>query len=281
MRSASSPQIARRALRHRHLHNLNRQVVAPESVNEKLRLPHSQLRHDIRLHRRSSRRRQRQHRHRTRTVAQPRQILPQHPVVGPEVMPPLRNAVRFVNCNQRGLALRQHLWKPRHPQSLRRNEQKVQRPLQIVEARLSRHSPIQPRVNPRHTQPKRRKFRHLVFHQRNQRRNHQRRSAQRNRRQLVAERLARPGRHHQQQIAPVNRSATHLLLVRAKPRKPKHRPQQFSQIFRIVWSGQNESAQRIKLNRDIKRSLIQLYRTGIEFSIRRQTASGTQRIRTI
>ena len=82
--------------------------------------------------------------------AQRRQPLPQHPVIRPEVMPPLRNAVRLINGNQRQRPLRQHLRKSRHPQPLRRNKQELQRPLQIIHARLPRHAPLQPGMDPRH-----------------------------------------------------------------------------------------------------------------------------------
>ena len=150
------------------------------------------------------------------------QILPQHPIVGPEVMPPLRNAMRLINRNQRRFALRQHLRKPRHPQPLRRNKQKLQLALQIVDAGLPRHRPVQAGVNSRYTQPQRGELCRLVFHQRNQRRNHQRGSAQRNRRQLVAQRFSRARGHHQQQVAAYQRGGTHGLLVCPESRKPKH-----------------------------------------------------------
>ena len=158
-------------------------------------------------------------------------MLPQHPVIRPEIVSPLRNAMRLVNRDQRQPLLGQHLRKPRHPQPLRSNKKKLQLTAQVIHASLPRHRPIQPRVNPRHLQPQRPQLRRLVFHQRNQRRNHQRRPAPCNRRQLVAQALPRPRRHHQQQVSPLDRRAAHRLLACPEPGKPKHRPQQLLQIF--------------------------------------------------
>src|SRR6516165_6193682 len=45
------------------------------------------------------------------TTAQHGQVLPQHPVVGPEIVAPLRNAMRLVNRDQRQSAPGQHLRK--------------------------------------------------------------------------------------------------------------------------------------------------------------------------
>ena len=64
-------------------------------------------------------------------------------------------------------------------------------------------------------------------------RDHQRRSAQRNRRQLVAERLAEAGRHHQQQVAPRDGRAADRLLIGAKARKAEDRAQQLGELNRL------------------------------------------------
>ena len=138
--------------------------------------------------------------------------------------------MRLVNGNQRKLLLPQHLRKPRHPQPLWRNEKELQCSLQIVRACLPRHTAVQPGVNARHVEPQRGQLGRLVFHQRNQRRDDQRRPATRDGWQLVAEALPRPRRHHEQQVSPINRGAAHCLLACPEPGKPKHRPQQLFQI---------------------------------------------------
>ena len=54
------------------------------------------------------------------------QVLAEHAVVRPEIVAPLRNAVRFVDGDEGGLALRQHFGKARHPEPFRRDEEKLQ-----------------------------------------------------------------------------------------------------------------------------------------------------------
>ena len=133
-------------------------------------------------------------------------------------------------------------------------------PLQVVHAGLPRHAAVEAGVNARDAQSQRRELGRLVFHQRNQRRDHQRRAAQRNRRQLIAERLAKARRHHQQQIAPVNCRAADRLLIRPEARKAKDRLQQFSQLnligrrIRFGWSRQEKKAQGAEISAKIARS---------------------------
>ncbi len=95
--------------------------------------------------------RQRQYRSRT----QRRQVLAQHPVIGTEVVAPLRDAMRFVDGDQGRLALGQHLAKAGNPQPLRRNEEELQCTLQIIHADLTRLGAVQAGVNPPHAQAKR------------------------------------------------------------------------------------------------------------------------------
>jgi hypothetical protein len=124
--------------------------------------------------------------------------------------------MRFVNRDQRRLALGQHLAEARHAQPLRRNEEELQAAIQVIHAGLPRLRPAEAGVNPPHSQAKQQELGCLVLHQSDEWRDDQSRSAQRNRRQLVAERLAKAGRHHQQQIAPRDGRATDRLLIGAK-----------------------------------------------------------------
>ena len=191
----------RRPHRHRHFHNLNRQVVTPKAMNKLRRSSHSKLRNNVSLHGRRSRRRQRQHRRSLPfAIASPqlRQSLAQHAVIRPKIMAPLRNTVRLINSNQRKRALRQHLRKSGNPQPLRSNKKELKIAIEIVRTRLPRSSAVHAGMNPRHLEPKRNELRSLVFHQRNQRRNHQRGTAASKRGKLIAQALARARRHHQQ-----------------------------------------------------------------------------------
>ena len=176
-------------------------------------------------------------------AAQAGQMLAQHAVVGPEVVAPLRDAVRLVDGDQRQLALGQHLGEAGHAQPLRRDEEKLQRALQIIHAGLAGHAAVKAGVNPRHSQAQRGELGGLVVHQRDQRRDHQRRAAARQRRQLIAERLAGAGGHHQQQVAPLDGGAAHRLLIGAKAREAKGGAQKLNEIIRIEGSGQMASAQ--------------------------------------
>ena len=207
-------------------------------MNELKRLDRSQLLQNVGLHGGRCGGRQRHH----RRGPQRWQVLPDHPVVRPEVVSPLRDAVCLVDGDQRGLALGQHLAEARHPQTLGRNEEELQVSLQIVHACLPRLRPVQAGVNPPHAEAQRRQLGSLVFHQRNQRADDQRRSSQRNRRQLIAQRLAKAGRHHQQQVAPRNRRAANRLLIRPEAGKSKDRAQQFCQFVRIGGSRQKKKA---------------------------------------
>jgi hypothetical protein len=148
--------------------------------------------------------------------------------------------MRLVNGDQGGLALGQHLAEARHPQPLRRNEEELQRPLQVLHAGLPRHAAIEAGVNPAHPEAQRGELGRLVFHQRNQRADDQGRPSQRNGRQLVAERLAKAGRHHQQQVAPLDSRPANRLLICPEARKPEDRAQQLGKLDRIGGSRQKK-----------------------------------------
>ena len=173
----------------------------------------------------------------------------------------------FVNGDQRRLALGQHLAEARHAQPLRRNEEELQAAIQVIHASLPRLRPVEAGVNPPHPQAERQELGRLILHQRNQRADDQSRSAQRNRRQLVAERLAKAGRHHQQQVAPRNGRAADRLLIGAEARKAEDRAQQLVQLnrfdrrIRIGWSRQWKMVEARRITAQEARSAsFQLYR---------------------
>jgi len=141
--------------------------------------------------------------------------------------------MRLVNGHQRQLPLHQHLRKSGNPQPFRRNKEELQTSVEIVHAGLAGHGAIQTRVDAGHAQPQRIQLGGLIVHQCNQRRDHQRGAFPRQRRQLVAERLSRARRHHQQQVASGNGRAADRLLVGAKALKAKDRSQQFNGIARF------------------------------------------------
>ena len=72
----------------------------------------------------------------------------------------------------------------------------------------------------------------LVLHQRDERRDHERQVVAHQRRQLIAERLARAGGHHHQRVAAVQRSGHRLLLAGAKAVEAEGRAQGVASIHR-------------------------------------------------
>ncbi len=104
--------------RRRHLHNFNGEILAAEPINESGGLGHSQLRGDVVLYPRCSRRCECNDRRRTQCGKK----LPQHAIVRTKIMAPLGDAVSLVNCDQAGFAPGQHFNKTGDPQPLRRNE---------------------------------------------------------------------------------------------------------------------------------------------------------------
>jgi hypothetical protein len=71
---------------------------------------------------------------------------------------------------------------------------------------------------------------HLIFHQGNQRTNHQCGSAARQPRKLIAQALPRSGRHHQKNIPAIDNRLAHFLLVGAELPEAKGLMQQIVQI---------------------------------------------------
>ena len=80
--------------------------------------------------------------------------------------------------------------------------------------------------------------RHLILHQRDERRNHQRQPWQKGRRQLIAERLPLPRRHDRHRIAPRQHGANDGFLARPERRKPEPFVELSSQI--IHWEAESE-----------------------------------------
>ena len=150
---------------------------------------------------------------------QRRQVLAEHAVVGPEIVAPLRDAVRLVDGDQRRLALGQHLREAGDAQALRRDEEELQRAVEVVDAGLARGGAVAAGVDALHGEAALLELGHLIFHQGDQRADHQRGAAARDAGQLVAERLAGAGRHHQQDVAAVDHGLADGLLAGAEGRE--------------------------------------------------------------
>src|SRR5205823_5524480 len=105
------------------LDDLDANVRAAKSMNEARRSTKPELTGDVILHRGRCGCGERDHRCRSKQ----RKTLTEHAVVRAEVMTPLRNAMRFIDRHERGLATCEHLWKARHLQALGCDEEEIER----------------------------------------------------------------------------------------------------------------------------------------------------------
>ena len=88
-------------------------------------------------------------------------------------------------------------------------------------------------MDARHAQVECSELGDLVFHECDQRRDHESRPAEGDGGKLVAERLPCPGGHDQQQVAAIDGGAAHGLLVGAEAREAEDRLQKLGEVFRI------------------------------------------------
>jgi hypothetical protein len=95
--------------------------------------------------------------------------------------------MRLVDGDERRLAAREHLRESRHAQPLGRDEEVIEIAREIRLARLARREPRPAGVNALRREAALRELRDLVFHQRDERADHERRAAAREPRELIAE----------------------------------------------------------------------------------------------
>ena len=100
-----------------------------------------------------------------------------------------------------GLRLASISGKPGDAQALRRDEEELQVAVEVVDAGLARGGAVAPGVDALHREVALLELGHLIFHQGDQRTDHQRGAAARHGGQLVAQRLAGAGGHDQQDVA--------------------------------------------------------------------------------
>ena len=146
------------------------QVRAVEARHEHLGALEVELLHDVPPHPLRRRRRQRQQRRLRKQLAE----LPQVPVVRPELVPPLRDAVCLVDGDQAHPQPAQEAPKPLDSQPLRRDVEYLDESLSDLP-----HHPLDvPQRKGAVDEPRRDAIRvqpvHLVLHQRDQRRDNQR-----------------------------------------------------------------------------------------------------------
>ena len=125
--------------------------------------------------------------------------------------------MRLVDGDEGRLSLGQHFGEARHAQPFGGDEQELQAAVQVVYARLARGAALTARMNALHCETPLLELCNLVFHQGDQRANHQRGSTTRDPRQLIAQRFARSGRHNQQHVFPVDGRLADRFLIRPEP----------------------------------------------------------------
>lgn len=165
-------------------------------------------------------------------------MLAEHAVVGAKVVAPLRDAVRLVDGDESGRTFREHLGKAGNTQALGSDKQEVECTGEVVGAGLAGDGAVKAGVDARNAEVECGEFGDLVFHQRDERRDDERRSTKSDGGKLVAERLPCPGGHDEQQVAAFDCSATDRFLVGAKALEAEDGVQKLGEVFGMGESGQ-------------------------------------------
>ena len=138
----------------------------------------------------------------------------------------------LVDGDEGGSALGQHLGKARDAEALGSDEEEIEPARQVIDARLPRVGPRAARVDALGAKALGYELGRLVFHQRDERAHHQCRAGAGDAGELIAERFAGAGGHHQEEIAPLGGGATHGLLVGAKIVEAEGGLEQAAQVLR-------------------------------------------------
>ncbi len=141
----------------------------------------------------------------------------QQPVIGPEVMAPFGDAMRLVDRDQRQRDARDQIAEALARRPLGRDVEQFELAAPQPLDRLG--AIVVGRGQGRRPQPERLGGADLVVHQRDQRRDDEHRPLERQRRHLVAERLARAGRHHGERALAGHDAVDHVFLDAAKVRE--------------------------------------------------------------
>jgi hypothetical protein len=145
-----------------------------------------------------------------------RQPLAEHPVLGAEVVPPLRDAVGFIHRDEHRLALGEHLGKTRNRQALGRDEKEIEPASQIVEANLPGRGAVASRMDALGAQPKLPQLGNLIFHEGDERRDHERRAASGQPGELVAEGFSCSSGHDEEDVLALHDRAADCFLIGAE-----------------------------------------------------------------
>ena len=178
-----------------------------EAGDEDLRRLHLQRAQDVVARARIRGRGQRDARHAGELFGQAGQLA----VLRAELVAPLRDAMRLVDREQRELQARQPLQRAVAQQPLGRDVQQIELLLDQVARDAARLGGIEIGMQRAGGHAELAQRRHLVVHQRDQRRDDHRGAGPAQRRDLVADALAAAGRHQHQRVAAGDDMAHHLL----------------------------------------------------------------------
>ena len=144
-------------------------------------------------------------------------------VFGAEVVTPLRDAMRLVDRQQRHVCALEQVKRVALEQAFRRDIDETQfaAPDPLEDGAVLRR--IVCRVQARRRDAVGAELRHLIAHQRDQRRYHDGEPIANQRRQLIAERLAAAGRHDRKHVAAVEDGGDDFGLTRPECRKAEDR----------------------------------------------------------
>ena len=134
-------------------------------------------------------------------------------VGGAEIMAPLRDTMRLVHHEELGFGLGEDAAEGRIDEALRGDIGEFVLALADGAQRLAQLAVGERGIDHRHFDAEGAQFLHLILHQRDQRRDHHRRAAERDRRQLVGEAFATAGGQDCEHIAPRQHGPQHLGLA--------------------------------------------------------------------
>ena len=226
-------------------------AIEPDVDHRRVGIREAELREDVVLDLRRRGRGQREH----RRLAERAHRFAEAEVRRAEVVTPLRDAVRLVDHEQRDADLRQVIAEPRFAEPLGRDVRDARAILREPRQRRLLVARRQRRVEPQHFDVELGELVVLILHQRDQRRHHERHAIELERGQLVAQRLARTGRHDRERVDAGEHVANRERL--AGPElvevEPAARELEHVRVDRLGIAGQVERIDRIARDRRVVR----------------------------
>ncbi len=146
-------------------------------------------------------------------------------IFGPEIVAPLRDAMRLIDGEQGDPGAAEHRQAARRDQTFRGDVEKVEFAGEQLPLDLVGFVPRQGGIQHRRLDARFQQARDLVAHQRDQGRDDDTAARAQQGWQLVTQRLAAAGRHQHQAIAAIGHVANDIFLCTAKTRQAEHRMQ--------------------------------------------------------